>query len=78
MLLLVNLKTFFFQDNGCSSSESRNCRPLPNQCPASVRGTTDGPPSEETPCKEIIPTMKVVNFISHNLFLFGCSLIHDL
>ncbi|KAK8456121.1 hypothetical protein SEVIR_4G280100v4 [Setaria viridis] len=46
------------KDNGCSSSESRNCRPLPNQCPASVRGTTDGPPSEETPCKEIIPTMK--------------------
>ena len=69
-LLLVNLKTFF-QDNGCSSSESRNCRPLPNQCPASAGGTADG--SEETPCKEIIPTMKVVSFISHNLF---CLLVH--
>ncbi|XP_025810971.1 uncharacterized protein LOC112888836 isoform X4 [Panicum hallii] len=48
----------FFQDNGCSSSESRNCRPLPSQCHASAGGTADGPPSEETPCKEIIPTMK--------------------
>ncbi|XP_039844406.1 uncharacterized protein LOC120704174 isoform X4 [Panicum virgatum] len=48
----------FFQDNGCSSSESRNCRPLPNQCPASAGGTADGPPSEETPCNEIISTMK--------------------
>jgi len=71
-LLLVNLKTFF-QDNGCSSSESRNCRPLPNQCPASAGGTADGPPSEETPCNEIISTMKVVSFISHNLF---CLLVH--
>ncbi|XP_039807906.1 uncharacterized protein LOC120671596 isoform X2 [Panicum virgatum] len=44
------------KDNGCSSSESRNCRPLPSQCPASAGGTADG--SEETPCKEIIPTMK--------------------
>ncbi|KAF8687303.1 hypothetical protein HU200_042984 [Digitaria exilis] len=46
------------KDNGCSSSESRNCKPLPNQCPASVRGTADGPPSKETPCKDIIPTVK--------------------
>ncbi|KAG2613587.1 hypothetical protein PVAP13_4KG367700 [Panicum virgatum] len=46
------------KDNGCSSSESRNCRPLPNQCPASAGGTADGPPSEETPCNEIISTMK--------------------
>ncbi|CAL5049227.1 unnamed protein product [Urochloa decumbens] len=46
------------KDNGCSNSESRNCRPLPNQCPASVGVTADGPPSDETPCKEIIPTVK--------------------
>ena len=71
-LLLVNLKTFF-QDNGCSSSESRNCRPLPNQCPASAGGTADGPPSEETPCKEIVPTMKFVSSILHNFF---CLLVH--
>ncbi|KAF8658684.1 hypothetical protein HU200_059158 [Digitaria exilis] len=46
------------KDNGCSSSESRNCKPLPNQGPASVGGTADCPPSKETPCKDIIPTVK--------------------
>nr|CAB3468702.1 unnamed protein product [Digitaria exilis] len=48
------------KDNGCSSSESRNCKPLPNQGPASVGGTADCPPSKETPCKDIIPTVKVM------------------
>ncbi|WVZ79006.1 hypothetical protein U9M48_026637 [Paspalum notatum var. saurae] len=47
------------KDNGCSSSENRNCRPLSNQCAPSVGSTSAGPPSEETPCKEIEPTMKV-------------------
>ncbi|XP_062229516.1 uncharacterized protein LOC133927191 isoform X3 [Phragmites australis] len=42
------------KDNGCSSSETRNCRVLPNQCAPSV-----GPASEEIPCREIAPTIKV-------------------
>ncbi|XP_062178448.1 uncharacterized protein LOC133883223 isoform X3 [Phragmites australis] len=47
------------KDNGCNSSETRNCRVLLNQCAPSVGGTTAGPASEETPCKEIAPKIKV-------------------
>uniref|UniRef100_A0ACD6A745 Uncharacterized protein n=1 Tax=Avena sativa TaxID=4498 RepID=A0ACD6A745_AVESA len=48
------------KDNGGSSTESRNSRVVPksNQRTPSVRGTSIGPASEETPCKEIVPTAK--------------------
>ncbi|CAM0909318.1 unnamed protein product [Alopecurus aequalis] len=48
------------KDTGGSSTESRNSRVVPksNQQTPSVRGTTIGPASEETPCKEIVPTPK--------------------
>jgi hypothetical protein len=69
---MVNLRSSF-QDNGCSSSDSRNCRPLPNHCGPSVEGTAAGPPSEKTPNKEIVPTMKVVSIILANLF---CLVVH--
>ncbi|XP_066371809.1 uncharacterized protein [Miscanthus floridulus] len=56
------------KDNGCSSSDSRNCRPLPNHCAPSVEGTAAGPPSEKTPNKEIVPTMK-----EQTVVLDGCK-----
>ncbi|XP_066350423.1 uncharacterized protein [Miscanthus floridulus] len=56
------------KDNGCSSSDSRNCRPLPNHCAPSVEGTAAGPPSEKTPNKEIVPTMK-----EQTIVLDGCK-----
>ncbi|KAL5224127.1 hypothetical protein ABZP36_010766 [Zizania latifolia] len=43
------------KDNGCSSSESHDYKVLPNQQTPSVGGTT----SEDNPCKEIAPTLKV-------------------
>ncbi|KAL6603675.1 hypothetical protein ACP70R_044036 [Stipagrostis hirtigluma subsp. patula] len=49
-----------FKDNGCCSSETRSCRVLPNQCAPSVGScTTAGPASEETPPRELVPTIKV-------------------
>lgn len=76
-LSIVNLR-LSFQDNGCSSSDSRNCGPLPSQCTPSVEGTAAGPPSDKTPCKERVPTLKVVSIILANLFYLVVSFIHVL
>lgn len=56
------------KDNGCSSSDNRNCSPLPNHCAPSVEGTAAGPPSEKTPYKEIVPTTK-----EQTVSLDGCK-----
>jgi hypothetical protein len=73
---LPDLRTSF-QDNGGSSTESRNSTVVPksNQRTPSVRGATTGP-SEETPCKEIAPTPKVVSIVLHNPNF--CLLSHGL
>ncbi|KAL6873773.1 hypothetical protein ACP4OV_013855 [Aristida adscensionis] len=69
--LAASSKTF--KDNGCCSSETRNYRALPNQYSTSVGNRTTAGPSEETPCKESAPTIKMEQTVGLDEYNNQCN-----